>query len=426
MGETIESFKGWVFKKREHGKIIFLDLRLTDGNILQVVCKKDVLDEKIWEKIKKITQESSVEVIGELKEEPRAPGGKELILKEIKIFQIAESPYPLAKKWHSTVALMKYRHLTVRMPKYTKIWLIREKVLKYLREFFEKEGFHEVSPPILVSSACEGGATLFELDYFGSKAYLSQSAQLYLEVLIFSLGKVWSLTPSFRAEKSRTKRHLTEYWHLEAEAAWFSNDDMMDFEERMLKYCIKNLMEDKKTKKIIKEFRGDGVKILEKTIDEKWPRIKYEKVIEMLNEKDIKIKFGDDLGADEERILTLDFETPIFVTHYPKEIKAFYMKIDPNDERVVLNHDLLAPEGYGEIIGGSEREVEVEKLIERIKKEGFSEKDYWWYLDLRRYGSVQHSGFGLGIERFIMWLLKLDHIRESIPFPRMARIKNFI
>ena len=421
----IESFRGWVFKKREHGRLIFIDLRLTNGKILQVVCKKENLSNDVWKKIEELTQESSIEVIGELKKEKRAPGGKELVLRDLKIFQVAQSPYPLAKKWHSTRALMKYRHLTIRLPKYTKIWLVREKVLKHFREFLEENGFHEVSPPILVSSACEGGATLFDLDYFGSKAYLSQSAQLYLEVMIFSLGKVWSLTPSFRAEKSRTRRHLTEFWQLEVEAVWYSNEEMMKLEEEMIKHCLKELKKSEEWE-IIKEFRGDEIETIEKTIKEKWPRIRYEKVIEILQKKGVKIKFGDDLGADEERVLTLDYKTPIFVTHYPKEIKAFYMKWDQKDTRIVLNHDLLAPEGYGEIIGGSERETDANKLIERIKAEGFSKKDYWWYIDLRKYGSVQHSGFGLGIERFIMWLLKLDHIRETLPFPRMARVKKFI
>ncbi|MCD6482973.1 MAG: asparagine--tRNA ligase [Candidatus Aenigmarchaeota archaeon] len=422
----IESYKGWLFKKREHGKIVFLDLRLTDGSILQVVCKKDKLDNKTWELIEKLTQESSIEVIGELKEQPRAPGGKELVLQKLNVFHIAETPYPLAKKWHSVEALMKYRHLTIRLPKYTKIWLIREAVLKAIREYMEKEGYHEVSPPILVSSACEGGSTLFELDYFGSKAYLSQSAQLYLEALIFSLGKVWSLTPSFRAEKSRTKRHLTEYWHLEAEATWIGNKEMMDFEEGMIKFTLEKLRENDKLWNILKEFREEDIKFVQNAIEKPFEKIKYSEVISLLQEKGVKIEFGEDLGADEEALLTKMFDVPIFVTHYPKEVKAFYMKWDPEDTRVVLNHDLLAPEGYGEIIGGSERETDVNKLIERIKAEGFSPEEYSWYLDLRRYGSVQHSGFGLGTERFVRWILKLDHIRDSIPFPRMARVKNFI
>ena len=412
--------RGWIFRKRDHGKIVFLDLRGEDGKIYQVVAKEEVIGKDKLEKIKKLPLESAIEVFGELIKTEKAPEGYEIKLKDFKVFSFSEE-YPLAPKYHSPDVILKYRHLSIRFPKYIKIFKFRAKILKYLREFLESKGFVEVHVPIIQKSACEGGATLFEINFYDNKAYLNQSGQLYLEALIFALGKVYTIDPCFRAEKSRTRRHLSEFWQLEAEAAWYSNEKMMDLEEEMIKYAISKVIDSEE----IKYFRKDK-KVLEKTIEEKWERIKYEEVIEYLQKKGYKIEFGDDLGADEERILTLEYETPIFVTHYPKEIKAFYMKWDPKDTRVVLNHDLLAPEGYGEIIGGSERETDVNKLIERIKAEGFDEKDYWWYLDLRKYGSVQHSGFGLGIERFVMWLLKLDHIRETIPFPRMYRREEFI
>ena len=393
--------------------------------ILQCVIKKSDVGSKTWERVKKITQESSVIIYGEMIANPRAPGGKEVKVREVLIQHIAVSPYPLGKKEQPPEVLMRWRHLAVRSPRFTKIWIVREYLLKLAREYFQRNEWHEVSPPILVSTACEGGATLFEVKYFDdSKAYLSQSAQLYLEVMIFSLGKVWSLTPSFRAEKSRTRRHLAEYWHLEAEAAWYRFEDNLRVQEELIEYIIRGLLENDLTRSLILEFRGD-IEPLE-NVKAPFERITYDEAIEILQSKNFDIKWGDDIGADEEKVLSEEIGQFFFLTHFPAHLKAFYVKLDSNRPEVSLSADLLAPEGYGEIIGGSEREDDVNVLIDRIREEGFDPKDYQWYLDLRRYGSVPHSGFGLGIERLLWWILKLSHIRDTLPFPRLARVKKFI
>lgn len=419
--------KGWVIKKREHGNIVFIDLRALEApwSPLQVVIKKNMVSEDVWEKTKIITQESSLEIEGVLVENQRAPGSMELHAKNIEIAHIAETPYPLGKKSHSPEVLMQWRHLAIRSNRFAKIWVIRDHLLRLAREYFQINKWFEVSPPIIVSTAVEGGATLFEIKYFdNSKAYLSQSAQLYLEVMIFSLGKVWSLTPSFRAEKSRTRRHLAEYWHLEAEAAWYKFDDNLRVQEELIYYIIRGLLENPTTRSILEEFRGD-LEILE-NIKLPFKRVSYDEAIEILQSNNLDIKWGDDIGADEEKILSEEIGEIFFLTHFPSSLKPFYVKLDPNRPEVCLAADLLAPEGYGEIIGGSEREDNIDILVDRIKREGFSPESYSWYLDLRRYGSVPHSGFGLGIERLLWWLLKIEHIRDTIPFPRLARVKKFI
>jgi len=427
VGKSYVEFRGWVVKKREHGRIIFLDLRTMEEpwNIIQVVIKRDAIKEELWKLALKITQESSIIVRGILISNPRAPGGKEVHAEDFVLTHIALSPYPLGKKEQPPDVLMHLRHLSVRSPRYTKIWIIREKLLHLAREYFQVNGWHEVSPPIVVATAVEGGATLFEIRYFDdSKAYLSQSAQLYLEALIFSLGKVWSLTPSFRAEKSRTKRHLAEYWHLEAEAAWYKFEENLRVQEELIAYVVKGLLNDELAQEILQEFRGD-LDILE-AVKLPFKRVTYDEAIDILQSKGVNIKWGDDIGADEERVISEEIGELFFLTHFPSHLKAFYVKLDEKRPEVCLAADLLAPEGYGEIIGGSEREDNIEILIERIKREGFDPTNYQWYLDLRRYGSVPHSGFGLGIERLLWWILKLDHIRDTLPFPRLARVKRFI
>ncbi len=423
----IRKVMGWVYKYRVMGKKIFLDLRAMDkeflGGILQVVATRGEISDEEFKKLKKITQESFVELEGKMVEDPRAPGGKELHVTKLLNISLAEQPYPLAKKEHSVDFLLDMRHLTIRSPRYTKIWIIREKVIDALREWYKKNGWYEVSPPILQFTACEGGATLFPVKYFDQTAYLSQSAQLYLEVMIFSLGKVFSLTPSFRAEKSRTRRHLTEYWHFEAEAANYGFEDIMKAEEEPIAYTIQKLLDDEKITQWLKEFRGTTEDLEE--IKAPFQKITYDEAIEILQGKGFDVKWGDDLGADEEKALSSEFETPFFVTLYPTEIKAFYVKRVENSPEKCYSADLMAP-NYGEITTGGVREDDINSLIERIKKEGFNPEDYYWYLDLRRYGSVPHSGFGLGIERFLHWLLKVDHIREVIPFPRLARRKSLV
>jgi len=395
------------------------------GKILQTVLKREMLTDDVWETAKHITQETSLILRGKLIDNPRAPGGIELHVHDISITHLAKTPYPLGKKAQPPDVLMRWRHLAVRSPKYTKIWLVRERLLQLAREYFVKNGWHEVSPPIIVSTAVEGGATLFEIKYFdNSIAYISQSAQLYLEVMIFSLGKVWSLTPSFRAEKSRTRRHLAEYWHLEAEAAWCRFEDNLKIQEELVEYIVRGLLDDEDTKIIIQEFRGD-LETLENT-KVPFKRITYDDAIELLQSKGVNIKWGDDIGADEEKVLSEEIGELFFLTHFPTHLKAFYVKLDEKRPEVCLAADLLAPEGYGEIIGGSEREDSIDVLVDRIRKEGFDPESYSWYLDLRKYGSVPHSGFGLGVERLLWWILKLDHIRDTLPFPRLARVKKFI
>ncbi len=404
--------RGWVHRKRHLGSKIFLVLRDSSG-IIQCLISEDKVDKETWEQAEKITRESSFIVRGIVRKDERAPGGYEIEVKWLKIVGLSDV-FPI-RGGEGVDYLLDNRHLWIRSTRLTAIMKIKHSVLKAAREYLLSNGWWEVTPPIITSSAVEGGATLFELKYFDKKAYLSQSAQLYLEVLIFSLEKVWSLTPSFRAEKSRTRRHLAEYWHLELEAAWYHMNDMMKVAEELVAYIVENVLRERKEE--LQLLKRD-TKILEKSIETPYPRITYDKAIEILQSKGFNIKWGDDLGADEERALTEEFEQPFFITHFPKQIKAFYMKLDPNRPDVVLGFDMLAPEGYGEIIGGSEREDDYEKLLKRIIEFGLNPDDYKWYLDLRRYGSVPHSGFGLGIERLVMWIAGIDHIRDAIPFPR--------
>jgi len=410
---------GWIYKIRKHGKIVFIDLRNLKG-ITQCVGRKEELNESDWSTLYDLTQESYISLEGRFKEEKRAPGGLEFQIKKVLSYRKAQSPYPLGKKSHPPDVLMKYRHLTVRSPFYQAIFKIRSNVMKFARDWFSENGWYEVSPPIITFSACEGGATLFKMDYFGEEAYLSQSAQLYLEVMIYSLEKVWSLTPSFRAEKSRTPRHLAEFWHLEAEAANFNFDDIMKVEENLVAHVVKRVL-DENAEEL--DFIKRDTSILE-NVKPPFPRISYDEAIDILRRKGLKMDWGDDIGADEERVLANTFDTPFFVYNYPMKIKPFYVKQSEDDERVCLSADLMAPEGFGEITTGGQREEDIEKLIARIRNEGFDPEDYSWYLDIRKYGSVPHSGFGLGIERFMMWLTKVDHIREVIPFPRLARRKE--
>lgn len=404
--------RGWVYRHRVHGTKIFIVLRDSTG-IIQCVVDKGKNNPKIVDIAEKLDLESSIEVIGTVKEEQRAPGGYEVLVDNLKVYGLSRD-FPI-KGGEGIEFLLDNRHLWIRSRRMTAIMKIKKTVLEAGREYFTSNGWWEVTPPILTASACEGGATLFEVKYFDKKAYLSQSAQLYLEVLIYSLEKVWSLTPSFRAEKSRTRRHLAEYWHLEAEAAWHTMEDMMKVSEELVSYTVGRVLEENYSEL---KFLGRDLAKLEKALETPYPRITYDEAIEILQEKGVNIKWGDDLGADEERVLAMEFETPFFITHFPKEIKSFYMKLEPSRPDVVRGFDLLAPEGYGEIIGGSEREDDYEKLLERIKENNLNPDDYRWYLDLRRYGSVPHSGFGLGIERLVMWVAGLDHIREATPFPR--------
>jgi asparaginyl-tRNA synthetase len=414
-------FRGWVYRRRIIGDKIFLVVRDANG-IVQVVIK----DPKLFEKTQQIQIEGSLAVKGIVHEDKRAPGGYEVEAKEIEVFDYGK-PFPLRGR-EEPDTIQKYRHLWIRSRWFSTVQKIKHSLLKNLREWYVKDGWFEVFPPILVGNACEETTTLFEVKYFDQKAYLSQSAQLYLEALVFSLGKVFALTPSFRAEKSRTRRHLHEYWHFEIEAAWYTMEDLMKAVEESLKYAIGKTIEERKDEfEIIKEKTGRKVEELKAMIEKQWKVITYKQAIDILKSKGLNVDYGSDLGADEERVLTLQFDTPIFVIEYPRKLKAFYMF--DKDENVVKNFDLLAPEGYGEIVGGSEREWRFDVLEKKIKewnldklkvKIGDEEiSAYEWYLDLRRFGSVPHSGMGLGIERLLMWVCKLEHIRDTLPFPRL-------
>ncbi len=404
--------RGWVYRKRDLGGKIFVVIRDSEG-IMQVVVDRSKAPPEAVEAAEEATIESAVEAWGRVEADPRAPGGAELRAEGFVLHSRAED-FPI-KGGEGVDYLLDVRHLWIRSRRLTAVWRIRHTALKAMREYLESNGWWEVSPPILTQSAVEGGATLFEVNFFGRKAYLSQSAQFYLEALIYSLERVWSLTTSFRAERSRTRRHLYEYWHLELEEAWAHMRDSMRVAAELTAAAVKGVL-DERVEEL--ELLGRNIDALERASKPDYPAITYDEAIELLKRKGVSVEWGDDLGADEERVLTSYFDTPFFVTHFPKHIKSFYMKVDRDRPEVVLGFDLLAPEGYGEIIGGSEREDDYEILLSRIKEEGLDPEEYKWYLDLRRYGSVPHSGFGLGVDRLVMWVAGLDHIRDSIPFPR--------
>ncbi len=406
--------KGWVYNKRSSGSIEFLHLRDGSGYIQATVIKGELTDKDFTE-IQKITLESAVEVKGILKEEKRAPGGYEITVKKIKVLSLALDEYPIGKKDHGPDFLLSHRHLWLRSKRQWAILQIRNEIIKSINEFLQKEHFIRIDSPMITPSACEGTTTLFEIDYFGEKAYLSQSGQLYLEAAISSVGRCFDFNPVLRAEKSKTRRHLIEFWMMDAEAAFTDFEEILAIEERLIFYILNHVIEN--CGSLLKLIDRD-TEILKK-IKLPFPRITYEKTIDELQKLGSDIKYGTDFGNDDETLLMNHYKQPVFVTHYPAEIKAFYCKRDKKDNKLALSADLLAPEGYGEIIGGGEREDDYDLLLESIKKHNYNILDYEWYLDLRRYGSVAHSGFGLGLERMVAWICKLEHVRESIPFPRM-------
>ncbi len=404
--------RGWVYRYRDLGNKVFIVLRDPEG-ILQLVVSPSHASSEALEEARRADVEASIVAEGVVARDPRAPGGVELRVTSLRV--VGEShDFPI-KGGEGIDYLLDNRHLWIRSRRLTLVWRIRHTALRAFREYFEANGFWEVSPPILTQAAVEGGATLFKVDFFGDVAYLSQSAQLYLEALIYSLEKVWSLTTSFRAERSRTRRHLYEYWHLEAEEAWQHMEGEMRTVEELVAHATRRILEERLEELSQLKRRTEALEASTKT---PYPRITYEEAIERLRAKGFNVKYGDDIGADEERALTEDFDTPFFITHFPLELKSFYMKEDPERPGEALAFDLLAPEGIGEIVGGSEREDDYERLVARIKAHGLNPENYKWYLDLRRYGSVPHSGFGLGVDRYVMWVAGLDHIRDSIPFPR--------
>jgi asparaginyl-tRNA synthetase len=406
-----EMVQGWIYRTRSSGAIVFAVVRDSTG-IIQVTVKKGNLPEGEFEAAKSAPVESSVIVIGKVFEDKRAPGGFELKASSFKLVGGAE-PFPITE-YQSEELLLDNRHLWIRSREQTAVMKVKASVLEGARLWLKANDFTEVTPPILTQNACEGGVTLFKLKYFDREAYLSQSAQMYLEALIFSLDRVYSLTPSFRAEKSRTTRHLTEYWHLELEEAWTDNDGNMEIQENLVTAMVEQVLKDRQAE--LRLLGRDPADL--KEVRPPFKRVRYSQAIEAVKAKGFDLSFGSDMGAAEERAFTAEEKVPIFVTNFPKAIKAFYMKEDPTDPATMKCADLLAPEGYGEIIGGSERETDVELLMSRLKAQEIPLEAYQWYLDLRRFGSVPHSGFGLGIERVLRWICKLEHIRDAVPFPR--------
>ncbi len=409
-GEEVE-IGGWVVKNRSSGKIVFTLIRDATGEMQVTTRKGNVCDEAL-KVADALSLECSVIVKGKVRTDPRAPGGKELLATELKLVGTSKD-YPIfGMEEHNPEVLLDLRHLHVRSKELVAVMKVKDAVLSACREWFRANGFYEVTPPIIISSACEGGSTLFEVKYFEDKAYLSQSAQLYLESLIFGLEKVYSITPSFRAEKSRTTRHLAEYWHIEGEMAWMGLYEMIDMLESLVCFVCNKAAEERYDE--IKLIGGDPEYF--KALKPPFPRITYDEAIKVLQADGFSIKWGEDFGTHEERQLSTHYDKPIFVTEYPAEVKAFYMKDAGNGK--VLNVDMIAPKGFGEVIGASERETDLKIIEERLRRQGEDPSKYEWYLDLRRYGSVPHSGFGMGAERLVRWICGLEHIRDAIPFPR--------
>ncbi|MDI6798962.1 MAG: asparagine--tRNA ligase [Candidatus Aenigmarchaeota archaeon] len=406
------SIRGWVHHKRSSGGILFLLVRDGTG-IIQCTLRKDKAE--VFEEIEKLPVESVVELRGVSKKDPRAIGGYEIAIEDIKTIHKAESGFPIAKKYHGPEFLLDHRHLWLRSEKMQAVLRIRAKLLEAARQWLTAHGYTEFQSPSLTQVACEGGATLFPVDYFGKRVYLTQSWQLYAEAAIASLGKIFTVAPSFRAERSRTRRHLTEFWHLEVEEPFCDLEKIMRVQEEFITHICHTLAKDMQPelKKLGREA-GDLLKM-----KPPFPKITYDEAIEMLKKDGVKIEWGDSITWVVEKKLALKFDVPFFITHFPKEVKAFYHKPDPKDQRVTLSADMLAPEGYGEITGGGQRIHDYDELMKRIEEEKLDVKDYQWYVDLRKYGSVPHAGFGLGIERMVMWICKLKHIRDAIPFPRL-------
>ena len=414
------TIKGWMYNKRSSGSIAFLQLRDGTG-FIQAVAVKDELSDGIWKQIDDVTQESSVVIVGLITKHPKKDGVYELQLKNIELIQKSEE-YPIAKKEHGPDFLIQHRHLWLRSKNQWAILKIRDAVISAINEYLHAQHFIKVDSPIFTPNACEGTTTLFPVPYFDlGEAFLSQSGQLYIEAAIASVGRCYDFGPVFRAEKSKTKRHLTEFWMMDAEGAFIEHDQNLEIQEGLVKYIVKYCLDHCKVELEILERNTEP---LMKILDKPFTKYTYDDAIQRLNKMGSDIKHGEDLGNDDEGLLTKDSEVPVFIEKWPKSIKPFYMKRDTEDESRVLNDDLIGIEGAGELIGGSQREDDHELLLERIEKEGLSVEDYQWYLDLRKYGSVPHSGFGIGLERVVRWISGVEHIRECIPFPRtITRLK---
>ncbi len=405
--------EGWLYNRRSSGKIEFLQVRDGSGTV-QCVAVKSELPEETFARCAAVTQESAVRVRGTVREDKRSPSGVELTLKELEI--VSESrDYPITPKEHGPDFLLNHRHLWIRSPRQHAVLRIRHTLVQACRDFLDRDGFILADAPIFTPAACEGTTTLFETDYFGEKAYLTQSGQLYNEATAMAFGKSYCFGPTFRAEKSKTRRHLIEFWMVEPEVAYATLDDVMSLIERFLEYTVGRVLEARGPELTL---LGRDVAALER-VKAPFPRLSYDQAVLVLKEKGQPFEDGNDFGGTDETILTEGYDRPFFVHRFPAAVKAFYMKRDPQDERLSLSCDLLAPEGYGEIVGGGEREESLERLVARIEEHQLPMAAFEWYLDLRRYGTVPHAGFGMGIERTLTWICGLEHVRETIPFPRL-------
>ena len=411
--------RGWVSTTRSSGKIAFIVLRDGTGYLQGVLAKKEVA-EATWERFQGLTQETSVALTGTVREEPRAPGGYELTVRDVEVVG-PSIDFPISPKEHGTSFLFEHRHLWLRSRRQVAIAKVRHEVVQAIRDFFYERGFTLVDTPILTGSIGEDAGNLFATDYFDlGKAYLAQTGQLYGEAAAAALGKIYCFGPTFRAEKSKTRRHLTEFWMVEPEVAFNDSNDNMRLQEDFVSFVVARVLERRRPE--LAELERDTTAL--ERVQAPFPRISYTEAVEKLRGLGSDLEWGHDLGGDDETLLAKQYDRPVFVYNYPKAFKAFYMKENPDDPRTVLSNDCLAPEGYGEIIGGSQREDDYERLLARIEAQGLDPAAYGWYLDLRKYGTFVHSGFGLGVERTVAWICGLPHIREAIAFPRQLHRLN--
>ncbi len=419
-GEQV-TIRGWLYNLREGGKLLFPIFRDGTG-VIQGVVAKNAVPPEMFDTVKNLTQESSVIAVGKVRADMRAPGGYELDVSAVQVVQKVpeDDPFPISLKEHGIDFLMENRHLWMRTPRQSAILRVRAEIIKACRDYFDDRGYILTDPPILTPAACEGTTTLFPVDYFGDEAFLTQSGQLYVEATAMALGKVYSFGPTFRAEKSKTRRHLTEFWMIEPEVAYATLDDAMELAEGLISFVVQRVLQ-KRRKEL--ETIGRDISRLEK-VTPPFPRITYDEAVQKLQqgfekgELSAKFEWGGDLGSPDETYLSSQYEKPLLVHRYPAQVKAFYMEPDTQRPELALCVDVLAPEGYGEIIGGSQRIGSYDLLIKRIKEQGLPEEAFKWYLDLRKYGGVPHAGFGMGVERVVAWICGLEHVRETIPFAR--------
>jgi asparaginyl-tRNA synthetase len=413
VGEEV-TLKGWLYNMAGKGKLYFLQLRDGSGIVQCVVSKADVTED-VFARVATLKQETSIIVTGSVREDKRSAIGVEVGVKDLQIVSLPTAEFPISPKEHGTAFLMDQRHLWLRSRKQVAVLRVRHEIIRQIRLYFDSHGFVLMDAPIFTPSACEGTTTLFPVEYFGETAYLTQSGQLYGEAGAMALGRIYTFGPTFRAEKSKTRRHLTEFWMVEPEVAFMDLAGDMDLAEDFLVSVVQGVLANKRPE--LQVLERDLSKL--ERVQKPFPRIRYEEALAILNKKGKDAKFGDDFGADEETALSEEFDRPVLIHRYPAAIKAFYMKRDPEDARLALALDVIAPEGYGEIIGGAQREDDLATLEARIVEHQLPREAFEWYLDLRRYGSVPHAGFGLGVERTVQWICGLHHVRETIPFPRL-------